>query len=259
MSDGNGSGESRSRRTVLKATGCGVGLAAGVGSLGTATATDSDNECENCNRTVISETGSNIVVLVKVDGEYHLVDVDTSAGSVVHMNTFSAESMRAAETEAQRLLNQPRTQNHEEVFEERSLWTNDTGGCSTPIYSNHRSAGLSVKAGDSLDDLPSGTLEAALCAAIGARAGGPAGAALGAIVCYGVGFLFLDHVDLSGTELTIAAYDKDTGWFNYNPKIQTAVATEITEDTDDMTNADKIPGAHLGLGDDIEDVLNSVW
>jgi len=97
-------------------------------------------------------------------------------------------------------------------------------------------------------------LEGALCAAIGTYAGGAAGAALSAIVCFSVGFFFLSHIDLSGRSLSIGAWDCHQGWLN-EPSVCTGATASYTTYHPNLVQGERIPGAHLSMGSDIDSYL----
>lgn len=209
------------RRKVLKTTGIGF-VGAGVLS-GSASASKEeeppygrnssdkeppahgrDNDCDGCKSVeILAEDDEYQITSVETEEETHIFRVAKESGAVVR----PVIDQEIDHSNAEALLREDDVSitNHQDMFNRTNYWENYYDSCGGNIYSRHYSAGLSVEAGESLDDLPSGTLEAALCAAVGAKAGGAIGAAVGAVICGAIGYLFLDHIDLSGSQLTIGA------------------------------------------------------
>lgn len=152
-------------------------------------------------------------------------------------------------------------QNHENIIEESDYDINKEGDCGGYIYSSHYSVVFTFTTGDSLDDYPSGALEAGLCAVIGGAAGSRGGyvglalAGLGAIACFSIGYFFLDHVDYSGRSGAIGAWDCHTGFLG-EEGLCTGVSNSYTTDSEDLSQARKIQGAHLSLGEDVTSYIS---
>lgn len=248
------------RRKVLKTTA--IGLSAGTTLTTGATARswsdpdgrgrgrneDDRGRCDDCGKVeVVVEDDTHAITKVERNGDTYVYRVNKERGRVEFIGTED-------EVDTNDLDDGFSTMNHDEIIERSTLDVDNEGSCSSWVYDTDYSVVLAVETGDSLDDYPSGVLEGALCAAIGAYAGGMAGAALGAIVCYSVGFFFLSHIDLSGRSLAIGAWDCHQGWLN-EPSVCTGATTSYTTNHHSLVQGERIPGAHLSMGDDIGSYL----
>lgn len=256
MSDNN---DRFDRRKVLKTTAIGLTGGSALTTAGAAQSRPDSDEgrgrngnargrCDECGTVeVISEDETHAISAVDRGDEAYVYRVSKETGSV--------EFIGARDDADEITVNDGfSTMNHDEVIERSTLDVDNEGSCSSWAYSTDYSVVFAVETGDSLDDYPSGVLEGALCAAIGAYAGGPAGAALGAIVCFSVGFFFLSHIDLSGRSLSIGAWDCHQGWLN-EPSVCTGATASYTTYHPNLVQGERIPGAHLSMGSDIDSYL----
>lgn len=200
------------------------------------------DKCETVE--VLSEDDTHTIIEVDREDETYVYRVNKERGSVEFVG-------RGDETEVNGGVS---TMNHDEILERSTLDVDNEGNCPSWTYSTDYSVVFAVETGDSLDDYPSGVLEGALCAAIGAYAGGPAGAALGAIVCFSVGYFFLSHIDLSGRSLSISAWDCHQGWLN-EPSVCTGAIASYTTIHRNLVQSERIPGTHLSMGNSIKTYL----
>lgn len=272
------------RRKILKTTGTGLISAGALAGNGTATPKTSDDcettpgegidedcrghgngpqdrgrgngqrsnqeDCKEClDREVLDENATHQVTRVETNEETYVFWIVKETGRVTEL-PFEEETS-GDEFDLDEIV---LPQNHDEVIERSELKAVNEGSCSSRFYQNHNSAVFALETGDSLDDYPSGVLGAAICAAIGAKAGGPAGSALAAIVCYSIDYFFLDHINLSGKDLSIGARDCHGGFFNQS-SICVGVDGSYTTDESDLQQTDRISGPHLELGDSINRYL----
>lgn len=240
------------RRTVLKSAGIGV---VGVGGFpaSASASKDQDAHCQGClNAEVLAEDSTYHVSTVETEGHTYVFWTHKDTGAVFYRDiTEEGDTLTDNELGIQDGISPT---NHEDVFEQTEYWEHYHGSCGGYVYNDHYSAGMSAVTGESLDDLPSDLLAGALCAAIGAKAGGPVGAAIGALVCGAVGYLFLDHIDLSGNDLTIGAWDCHGGSLNVE-SVCTGGTLSYTDDPSDLIQFRRISGPHMEIGDAITDYL----
>lgn len=146
------------------------------------------------------------------------------------------------------------TLDHQDIFTRTGVNASLHGSCGWYIYSNHYSIVFAFETGDTLDSIPSATVAAATCAAIGSRAGHVAIAALAAAVCAAFELLVLSHIDFSGRTGAVGARDYHKGTFNEeNACIEGA--NHYTLSVGNLGPLDRIPGAHLELGSGVGDYV----
>lgn len=252
------------RRKVLKTTA--VGLTSGGTFTATATAAQSrskseersheedernyrnsngNDQCNDCgNIEIISEDNTHVITEVERDNKTYVYRVEKERTSVEYIGAEDDNTMTGGVSPT----------NHNEIIERSTFDVDNEGSCSSWAYGTDYSVVFAFRTGDSLDDYPSGILEGAICAAIGSFAGGPPGAAFGAIACFSVGFFFLSHIDLSGRSLSIGVWDCHQGWLN-EPSVCTGATASYTTNHRNLVQGERIPGPHLSMGNDIESYL----
>lgn len=236
------------RRTVLKTTG--VALATtGAFSANVAAAPSSQNDC--CpNLEVIEETDEHQIILVERDGKTFKFTVSKETGKTTGGEV--ASSIDQSQLDSPDSIG---TLNHQDIFTRTGVNVSSHGSCGGYIYSNHYSIVFAFETGDTLDSIPSATVAAATCAAIGSRAGHPAIAALAAAACAAFELLVLSHIDFSGRTSAIGAWDCHQGTFN-EEYICIGGINYYTLSRWDLEQLNRIgPGAHLELGTGTRDYL----
>lgn len=242
-----------SRRMMLKTTSSAL-ITAGAFSTTGAASTDTEKGCDQCGDVeVLTENETHQITRVKNGGNTFTFQVNKKEGSATAITVDEPVA-----TEDIRDEDDVNIQNHDTIIERSDYDVDTNGDCNGHIYDSEYSITFTFETGDALDDYPSGTIEAALCTVIGAAAGSRSGyvgialAALGAIVCFSIGYFFLDHIDYSGKSMAVGGWDCHTGWLN-EEGVCTGVANSYTTDDDDLDQARKIRGAHLSVGEDITD------
>lgn len=243
------------RRTVLKASG--IGLAAVSGATMTVSASSKRNTtegCEDCPR--VKRIGSN--------DTYDVYHVDSNQGGFfvwVNAESKTVSYRRVGPEEGIEKSTNPylngeeiEPSDHENIFEDYTVFTGNMGDCGGYVYDDHYIVGISFRTGESLDSVPSDALEAAVCAVLGTYYGGPWVGAAAAVFCVVLGSFVLDHVDLSGHEMSVAIWDCHVGWLN-EEAVCMGYAPGWYDDLSHFLRTKKISGPHLELGEDISEYL----
>lgn len=137
------------------------------------------------------------------------------------------------------------TMGHDEIFGRSNLSVDRFASCGGYIYSHHYFISLSVELGTTWDEVTGGSLEAATCAVAGAR-GGLAGAAVGAVGCFIIGRLFLDHLNPSDSTGTWGGWDCHRGIGNY-ANVCHGVTERYAASRSQVPSLKRIPGTHIEI------------
>lgn len=252
MSDNKGN---INRRTVLRTSGLGLGsISAGTMTVTASSDRQPDGTSDDC--TSLERVASDDTYDVyRVNSDEYVIFVSVNKETkTVSYRRIDSEVLDSNDTEVGITEEDILPNDHDEIFEEYAVFTGNIGDCNGYMYDNHYTVGVSFRTGDSLDDVPSDALEAAVCAVLGTYAGGPWVGAAAAVFCVVLGSFILDHVDLSGHELSVAVWDCHIGWLN-EEAVCMGYAPGWYDDLSYFHRTKKLSGPHLELGDDISNYL----
>lgn len=174
----------------------------------------------------------------------HIIWVGKESGSVykktVEANTFNSMTHKELGIDGEDIS----PQGHDEIIVDSDGGHGLVGGCSNFRYDIHQEAYLSLELGDTVDELTAGGLEAAICALVGLKYGGPVGAVIGAVGCHAISVLFLDHINPSGTSMTWGAWDCHRGFTGYS-NICHGVTGGMEDDVGSIPRKKRVPHTHI--------------
>lgn len=175
---------------------------------------------------VVDEGDEYHIVAITKDDETKYYRVDKNTGAVRAVSNGGISTM-----------------GHNELISRSDVQVRQFGSCGGHLYRNHYYVALSIELGETWDSITGESLEAGICAVLGAK-GGMASAAAGGIGCFVIGRLFLDHINPSGSTGTWGAWDCHRGYLNYE-NICHGVTARYGAGRSQVPSLKRVPGVHF--------------
>ncbi|USZ73279.1 hypothetical protein [Natronosalvus halobius] len=229
------------RKKVLRKAGVGVGT---LGTLPYAVAASETTSAENRDGEIIRETDTYLVTAHKHDSNVYIVTIEKETGAV-YMDTVPADTFDTMTPQKLGVNGDEITpEGHDKIITQSDGGHEWVGNCSNIRYQLHQEVYLAIEFGETIEELTAGGLEAAICALVGFKFGGPVGAVVGAVGCHAIAVLILDHITLSGTRMTWGAWDCHRGFTGYS-NICHGVTDGMTDNVGNIPSLKRIPHTHI--------------